>query len=76
VVKANPFGVIIPGIDYMSGEVKNDMLLVEHHSGESDMSNEEFEHRLWREDQLCPANGGRLVKAQTVGTSYVHQDVE
>ena len=36
----------------MSCEVANDMLLVEHHSGESEMSDDEYERRLWPEDQL------------------------
>jgi hypothetical protein len=52
------------------------MLLVEHHSGESKMSNEEIERHLWREDQLRPATGGCLFEARTVDTGYVHQDVE
>jgi hypothetical protein len=75
-VEANPCCVLIPGIDYVAHEVENDMLLAEHHSRESKMSNEEIEHRLWRKDQLRPATGGRLFEARTVGTSYVCQDVE
>jgi hypothetical protein len=75
-VKANPCRVLIPGIDYVSCEVKNDMLLVEYHSGESEMSDKEFERHLWREDQLRPATGGRLFEARTVGTGYMCQDVE
>jgi len=39
-------------------KIANDMLLVEHHSGESKMSDGEYERRLWPEDQLRPATGG------------------
>ena len=60
----------------MPHKVDNDMLMVEHHSGESEMSDEEFEHRLWRRDQLRPASGGCIFEAQTVGTGYVCRDVE
>jgi len=74
-VEANPCLVIYPGVDFMLREVDNDMLLVEHHSGESEMSDKEFEHHLWRRDQLRPASGGRVFAARMVGTSYVHQDV-
>jgi len=75
-VETNSCLVLIPGIDYMLREVKYDMLLVEHHSGESEMSDEEFEQSLWREDQLRPVTGGRVFGARTVGTGYVRQDVE
>jgi len=59
----------------MSHEIANDMLLVEHHSGDSEMSDGEFERRLWPEDQLRPATGGRVFTAWTVGTGYIHCDV-
>jgi hypothetical protein len=52
----------------MSRKIANDMLLVEHHSGESEMSDGEYERRLWREDQLRPATGGRVFTARTAGT--------
>jgi hypothetical protein len=75
-VKANPCLVLMPRIDYVSHEVENVMLLVEHHSGESEMSDEEFECHLWMGDQLCPATGGRVFRARTVGTGYMSRDVE
>ena len=75
-VEANPCFCSHPGIDYMSREVDNDMLMAEHHSGESKMSNEEYEHHLWREDQLRPVTGGHLFEARTVGTGYVRHYVE
>ena len=52
------------------------MLMVEHHSGESKMSDKEYERHLWREDQLHPATGGCLFEARTVGTGYVHHYME
>jgi hypothetical protein len=75
-VEVNLCRVLIPGIDYVHCKIENDMLLVEHHSGESEMSNEEFMRRVWPEDQLCPATGGHLFDAWTVGTGYMHEDVE
>ena len=60
----------------MARKIKNDMLLVEHHSRESKMSDEVFECHLWLEDQLHPATGGCLFEARMVGTGYVHEDVE
>ena len=51
------------------------MLLVEHHLGESKMSDGEYERRVWPEDQLRPAAGGRVFAAQTVGTGYIRCDV-
>jgi hypothetical protein len=69
--EANPCLVPIPGIDYMSRTVENDMLMVEHHSGESKMSDDEFEGCLWREDQLRPVTGGCIFAAWTTGTGYV-----
>lgn len=74
-VEANPCLFFYPGVDFMSSEVDNDMLMVEHHSGESEMSDEEYECCLWRRDQLRPASGGRIFAAWTVGTRYVRQDV-
>ncbi len=59
----------------MSREVANDMLLVEHHSGESEMSDGEYERRLWPEDQLRPATGGRMFVARMAGTGYVHREL-
>ena len=56
-------------------EVANDMLLVEHHSGESEMSDGEYERRLWPEDQLRPATGGRVFLARTAGTGYICRDL-
>jgi hypothetical protein len=64
-----------PGIDYMSREIANNMLLVEHHSGESEMSDGEYECRLWPEDQLCPATGGRVFTARMAGTGYIRRDL-
>ena len=75
VVEAKPCRVFYPGVDFMLREIENNMLLVEHHSGESEISDEEFECHLWQEDQLRPASGGRVFSARTVGTRYVHQDV-
>ena len=67
-VEANPCLCSYPGVDYVYRKICKDMLMVQHHSGESEMSNEEYERNLWREDQLRPATGGRLFEAQTVGT--------
>ena len=46
VIEANPCRVLILGIDYMARKVENDMLLVEQHSGESKMSDEEIKRHL------------------------------
>jgi len=51
------------------------MLMVEHHSGESEMEDDEYEQRLWPADQLHPAKGGRVFVAQTAGTGYVCRDM-
>ena len=59
----------------MSREVANDMLLVEHHSGESKMSDGEYERRLWPEDQLRPATGGHMFVARMAGTGYVCREL-
>jgi hypothetical protein len=59
----------------MSCGVANDMLLVEHHSGESEMSDGEYERRLWPEDQLRPATGGRMFVARMAGTGYVRREL-
>ena len=59
----------------MSRQVANDMLLVEHHSGESEMSDDEYERCLWPEDQLSPVTGGRVFVAWTADTGYVHREV-
>ena len=50
----------------------NDMLFVEHHSGESEMDDDEYERRLWPADRLRPATGGRVFVARTVGNGYAH----
>ena len=73
--EANPCLVPIPGIDYMLRAVENDMLMVGHHSGESEMSDDEFEGRLWWDGQLCLVTGGRVFAARTAGTGYVRRDV-
>ena len=75
-VEANPCLCSHPGIDYAYREICNDMLMVEHHSGESEMSDEEHERSLWREDQLRPVTGGCLFEARTIGTSYMRRYVE
>ena len=59
----------------MSREIANDRLLVEHHLGESEMSDGEYERRLWPEDQLRPATGGRVFAARTAGTGYIRRDL-
>ena len=64
-----------PGIDYMSREIANDMLLVEHHSGESKMSDGEYERHLWLEDPLRPATSGRMFTEWTAGTGYIRCDL-
>ena len=56
----------------MSREVANDLLLLEHHSGESKMSDDEYKQRLWPADQLRPATGGRVFVARMEGSRYVH----
>jgi hypothetical protein len=42
--------------------------MVEHHSGEDEMSDEEYERNLRSEDQLCPVAGGHEFEPRTVGT--------
>ena len=59
----------------MSREITNDMLLVEHHSGESKMSDGEYERHLWLEDQLRPATSGRMFTEWTAGTGYIRCDL-
>ena len=59
----------------MSRKVANDMLLVEHHSDESEMSDGEYERRLWPEDQLRPVTGGCVFVARTAGTGYVWREL-
>jgi hypothetical protein len=59
----------------MSRATANDMLLVGHHSGESEMSDGEYERRLWPGDQLHPATGGRKFTARTAGTGYGRRDL-
>ena len=49
------------------------MLMVEHHSGESEMDDDEYERRLWLADRLRPATGGHVFVARTAGTGYVRQ---
>ena len=73
--EANPCLVPGPGIDYMSREVTNTMLLVEHHSVESEMSDDEYEQCLWPEDQLHPATGGCVFVARMAGTGYVWREL-
>jgi hypothetical protein len=51
----------------MSREIANDMLLVEHHSGESKMSDGEYERRLWP--------GDHVFTARTEGTGYIRRDL-
>ena len=51
----------------------NDMLMLEHHSGESEMDDNEYEQCLWPADRLRPAAGGRVFLAQTAGTGYVRR---
>jgi hypothetical protein len=48
------------------------MLFVEHHSGESEMDDDEYERRLWPADRLRPATGGRVFVARTAGNGYEH----
>jgi hypothetical protein len=40
------------------------------------MSYEEFESRLWLEDQLHPMTGGHFFETRMVGKGYVREDVE
>jgi hypothetical protein len=51
----------------------NDMLMLEHHSGESEMDDDEYERRLWPADRLRPATGGRVFVARAAGTGYVRR---
>ena len=59
----------------MSRKVDNGMLMIEHHLGESKMSEGEYERRLWPEYQLHPASGGRVFVARTAGAGYVSQEL-
>ena len=59
----------------MSREIVNDMLLVEHHSGESEMSDGEYERRLWPEDQLRPTTSGCVFTARMAGTGCIRRDL-
>ena len=73
-LNANPgFVFVCPGIDYKYRENWNDLLMVEHHTGEGKMSNEEYERSRWSADQLCPEAGGRKFEPRTVGSGYVQQ---
>ena len=51
------------------------MLLVEHHSGESEMSDGEYERYLWPADQLRPATSGRVFVAREAYTGYVRREL-
>ena len=55
----------------MSRKVGNNMLLVEHHSGESKMDDDEYERRLWLADRLRPATSGRVLVVRATGNGYV-----
>ena len=46
------------------------MLFVEHHSGESEMDDDEYERRLWPADRLRLATGGRVFVARMGGSGY------
>ena len=65
--------LLLPGIDYTSREMDNDLLMVEHHSGEGEMDDDEYERRLWPADRLRPARGGREFVVRTAGTGYVRR---
>ena len=67
------FSLYFPGLDYTSRETDNGMLMVEHHSGEREMDDDEYERRLWPADRLRPATGGRVFVAWTAGTGYVRR---
>ena len=71
--QSDPCFVPLPGIDYMLCEVENDMLFMEHHSGESEMDNDEYEQRLWPADRLRPATGGCVFVARMAGNGYVRR---
>lgn len=63
----------VPGIDYAQREMDNELLMVEQHSGESEMDEDEYERRLWPADRLRPARGGREFVVRTAGTGYVRR---
>ena len=67
------FPLFSPGVDYTRRETDNDMLMVEHHSGESEMDDDEYERRLWPAELFRPAAGGRVFVARMVGTGYVRR---
>ena len=46
------------------------MLLMEHHSGESEMSDDEYEQHLWPADRLRPATGGHVFVVRAVRNGY------
>ncbi len=63
---------VMPGVDYLSRETDNELLMVEHHLGES-VDDNEYERRLWPADRLRPATGGRVFAGRTAGTGYVRR---
>ena len=70
-VESQPWLCSYPGINYQYREISNDMLMLEHHLGEGEMSDEEYECNLWSEDHLRPETGGREFEAWMVGTGYM-----
>jgi hypothetical protein len=64
------------GIDYQYRENLNDLLEVEHHQGENEMSDEEYKRNHWRTDQLRPAAGGREFEPWTIRTMYMQQGTD
>ena len=53
--------------------MENEMLMVEYHSGESEVDDDEYERRLWPADRLRPATGGRVFEVRTLGAGYVRR---
>ena len=65
------FVFVCPGIDYQYHENWNNLLMVEHHSGEGEMSDKEHKQNCWSAEKFRPEAGGCEFEPQTVRTKYV-----
>ena len=64
-----------PGVHFDYCTNWNDLLDVEWHGGESEMTKEEYARSLLRSHQLRHRAGGHVFVPRTVGTGYVHPTV-
>jgi len=61
------------GVDYTHRETHNALIEVEWMSGESGMTDEEYEEQLYRPEELRPETGGRYFRPRLVGAGYHRQ---